>query len=94
MAPEGGGLLLAAVSAAAPAVLEPVHESVRPGTEGARIRASLTAKASALRTHQLTAAETAAQSATERMSLPVVLLFAGFLTFIAYPAVSHVLTTL
>ena len=64
------------------------------GSEGARIRASLTAKASALRTHQLTAAEAAAQSATERMSLPVVLLFAGFLTFIAYPAISHVLTTL
>ena len=33
-----------------------------------------------------------AQAATERMSLPVVLLFAGFLIFIGYPAIARVLT--
>jgi Flp pilus assembly protein TadB len=64
------------------------------GTEGARVRASLAAKAAGLRTRQLADAETAAQAATERMSLPLVLLFAGFLLLIGYPAVAHVLTSL
>lgn len=62
------------------------------GTEGAKVRASLTAKAAAMRARQLSEAETTAQSATERMSLPLVLLFAGFLLLIGYPAVIHVLT--
>ena len=62
------------------------------GTEGAKVRASLTAKAAALRTRQLTDAEATAQAATERMSLPVVLLFGGFLLLIGFPAVAHVLT--
>jgi tight adherence protein C len=64
------------------------------GTEGARIRASLTAKAEALRTRQMSEAEAQAASATERMSMPVVVLFAGFLLFLAFPAVAHVLTGL
>ena len=64
------------------------------GTEGARVRASLAAKAAGLRARQLADAETAAQAATERMSLPLVLLFAGFLLLIGYPAVAHVLTSL
>ncbi|HEY3709389.1 MAG TPA: type II secretion system F family protein [Amycolatopsis sp.] len=64
------------------------------GTEGARVRASLAAKAQALRTHQVTDAETDAQAATERMALPVTLLFLGFLGFIAYPAVMQVLNGL
>jgi Flp pilus assembly protein TadB len=64
------------------------------GTEGAKVRASLAAKAVALRNRQLADAETTAQSATERMSLPLVLLFAGFLLLIGYPAVVHVLTGL
>ena len=64
------------------------------GTEGARVRASLAAKAASLRTHELAEAETADQAATERMSLPVVLLFAGFLLFLGYPAVEKVLTGL
>jgi Flp pilus assembly protein TadB len=64
------------------------------GTEGAKVRASLGAKAASLRTHELAEAESAAQAATERMSLPVVVLFAGFLAFIGYPAIDHVLTGL
>ncbi|SFB63081.1 Type II secretion system (T2SS), protein F [Amycolatopsis marina] len=64
------------------------------GTEGARVRASLAAKAQALRTHQITAAEADAQAATERMALPVTVLFVGFLGFIAYPAVVQVLNGL
>ncbi|AHH98546.1 type II secretion system F family protein [Kutzneria albida] len=61
------------------------------GTEGARVRASLAAKAAALRTRELTDAEGEAQAATERMSLPVVLLFGGFLIFIGFPALASVL---
>jgi tight adherence protein C len=61
------------------------------GTEGAKVRASLAAKAMSLRAHQLAEAETQAQAATERMSLPVVLLFAGFLVFIGYPAMVRIL---
>jgi hypothetical protein len=64
------------------------------GTEGAKVRASLAAKAAALRTHQLTEAESAAQSATERMSLPVMALFLGFLVFIGFPAITQVLNGL
>ncbi|XVS62064.1 type II secretion system F family protein [Actinosynnema sp. CA-299493] len=64
------------------------------GTEGAKVRVSLAAKAHALRTHQITEAEGDAQAATERMSLPVMALFLGFLVFIAYPALSQVLTGL
>jgi tight adherence protein C len=62
------------------------------GSEGAKVRASLAAKAVSLRTHELAEAETADQAATERMSLPVVLLFAGFLVFLGFPAVERVLT--
>jgi len=64
------------------------------GTEGAKVRASLAAKAMSLRAHQLAEAEAEAQAATERMSLPVVLLFAGFLVFIGYPAIARVLAGL
>jgi hypothetical protein len=42
--------------------------------------------------HELSDAESSEQAATEKMSLPVVLLFAGFLCFIAFPAIERVLT--
>ena len=61
------------------------------GTEGAKVRASLAAKAASLRTHELADAESTDQATTERMSLPVVLLFAGFLVFLGYPAVEKVI---
>ncbi len=64
------------------------------GTEGAKVRQSLAAKAAALRAHQLTDAESSAQAATERMSLPVMVLLLGFLTFIIYPAITQVLNGL
>ncbi|HVK20003.1 MAG TPA: type II secretion system F family protein [Actinokineospora sp.] len=63
------------------------------GTEGARVRQTLAAKAVALRTRQTSDAEVAAESATERMSLPVVALLLGFLIFIGYPAMSQVLNS-
>jgi Flp pilus assembly protein TadB len=64
------------------------------GAEGARVRTSLAAKARSLRLRGLTEIEAAAQSASERMSLPIVVLMVGFIVFIAYPAVDRVLTGL
>lgn len=64
------------------------------GTEGARVRASLAAKAAALRTRELTDAEGDAQAATERMSLPVVMLVTAFLIFIGFPAFAQVMGSL
>ncbi|WP_231640816.1 type II secretion system F family protein [Nocardiopsis sp. NRRL B-16309] len=64
------------------------------GADGARIRSSLAAKAKTLRTQFLADLDADAQSDTERMSLPVVLLFAGFLVLLGYPALSHVLFSL
>ncbi|MBS2965646.1 type II secretion system F family protein, partial [Actinocrinis puniceicyclus] len=64
------------------------------GTEGAKIRATLAAKAAAVRNRLLSAAEAEAASATERMGLPTVLLMTGFLIFTGYPAISAVLAGL
>ncbi|HEU0089849.1 MAG TPA: type II secretion system F family protein [Pseudonocardiaceae bacterium] len=64
------------------------------GAEGAKVRASLAAKAAAMRARELTDAEGEAYAATERMSVPVVVLFAGFLVFLGYPAVVTVLSGL
>jgi Flp pilus assembly protein TadB len=61
------------------------------GSEGAKVRSSLRARAVALRERQLTDAEGDANAATERMALPLVALFAGFLIFLGYPAVAAVL---
>jgi Flp pilus assembly protein TadB len=61
------------------------------GEQGARIRSSLSAKAASLRGHQLAEVEAAAQSASERMAVPTVLMFAGFLLFIGFPAVAEIL---
>ncbi|MEV0396516.1 type II secretion system F family protein [Polymorphospora rubra] len=64
------------------------------GTEGAKVRASLRSRAVALRARQLTDAEGEANAATERMALPIVALFAGFLIFLGYPAMATVLSGL
>ena len=61
------------------------------GAEGARVRASISAKAKALRLRGLTDIEAAAQSASERMSLPIVALLVFFVVFLGYPAVTQVL---
>ena len=60
------------------------------GNHGARIRASLAAKADTLRGHQVAETEAAAEAATERMTVPVAVLLFGFLIFIAYPAVAQI----
>lgn len=61
------------------------------GRHGARIRASLAARADSLRSRQLSEIEASAHAATERMGLPLVLLFVGFLCLVGYPAVALVL---
>ena len=60
------------------------------GREGARIRATLAAKAASMRRRELAAAEAAANRATERLFLPGVLLLVGFLLFIGYPAMARI----
>jgi tight adherence protein C len=60
------------------------------GSEGARVRASLLTKARAMRTRALSDTERHAQAASERMALPIVVLMTGFVVFLGYPAVVHV----
>ncbi|MEV3854960.1 type II secretion protein F [Streptomyces sp. NPDC050095] len=62
------------------------------GSEGAKVRGSLAAKARAMRRRRISEADGAAQAATEQMSVPVVLLFAAFLLLIGYPALAQVVT--
>ena len=76
---------------AVPELGELAASAALAGNEGARVRASLAAKARALRLRGLTDIEAAAQSATERMTLPVVLLLLGFIVFLIYPAIDQVL---
>ena len=61
------------------------------GSEGARVRQSLVAKAGSLRQRRMSEAESDANEASERMVIPIVLLGMGFLLFLGYPAVSRVL---
>lgn len=56
------------------------------GEQGARMTASLLAKAQSMRDKQLAEVEARANSATERMGLPMVLLFVAFLVLLGYPA--------
>ena len=63
------------------------------GTSGSRVRSSLHIKARGLRERALNEAEVEAQQATEHMSLPVVLMFSGFLGLIGYPAVAAILNS-
>lgn len=61
------------------------------GSEGARVRRSLMAKAESLRQRRMSEAEAEANESSERMVLPLVLLGLGFLLFLGYPAVNRVL---
>jgi Flp pilus assembly protein TadB len=59
------------------------------GTEGARIKSTLAAKAASIRRHELADAERDANTISERLFIPGVLLLVGFLIFIGYPAVAR-----
>jgi Flp pilus assembly protein TadB len=62
------------------------------GGVGAKVRESLAAKAATLRKRGLSEIQAAANSASERMAIPVVLLVIGLIVFIGYPAISRILT--
>jgi Flp pilus assembly protein TadB len=67
--------------------LQELAASVRlAGEQGAKIKASLASKATALRVQQLARTEAAAHAASERMAIPNVAMFLGFLIFAGYPA--------
>src|SRR5207302_3044763 len=79
---------------AVPELGELAASAALAGSEGARVRASLAARARSLRLRGLSEIEAAAQSASERMSLPIVALMVGFIVFLAYPAIDQVLNGL
>lgn len=61
------------------------------GEAGARVRASVVAKARSLRAREMARAEAAAIAATVRMSLPTALLLGGFVVFVGYPPLATLL---
>lgn len=61
------------------------------GTHGARVRSSLAARAEAMRTRDLADMEAHAEAATERMSVPTVLLVVGFIVFVGFPAAYEII---
>jgi Flp pilus assembly protein TadB len=60
------------------------------GEHGAKVRVSLATQAGALRARQIGEIEADAQAATERMGVPTVLLFVGFIALLGYPALELV----
>ncbi len=61
------------------------------GEHGARVRSSLSAKAASIREHQMAEVRAEAEEATEKMSVPTVLMLFGFIAFVLYPALQFVL---
>jgi tight adherence protein C len=75
--------------------LRDVAQSIRiAGEHGGRIRQSLTSRADALRKNNLAFIEHEAQRRTERMGIPMVTMFVGFVIFIGYPAFVSTVTAL
>ena len=64
------------------------------GVHGARIRSSLAARADSMRARQVAEIEALAQSATERMGLPMMMLFVGFMVLLGYPALQTVVMSM
>jgi Flp pilus assembly protein TadB len=72
--------------------LQELAASVRlAGEQGAKIKESLAAKAASLRGQQLARAEAVAHAASERMAVPNVVMFVGFLAFAGYPALVSII---
>lgn len=68
--------------------LAELHASMSLAGDGAQVRDTLSTKATGIRLRDLAALETEAQAKSETMVLPVVLMFAGFLVLIGYPALA------
>lgn len=79
---------------ALPELTELAATTTLAGTEGARVRASLAARAQTLRTRLLTDTEAASKAATERLGLPWGLLLLGFLVLLGYPALQQISASL
>lgn len=77
-------------SLALPDLVEAASTVALAGTEGARVRRSLEAKARAVRGRELADAEATAQAATQRMAIPTALLMLGFLLLVGYPALQSI----
>lgn len=73
-----------------PEIIEVAGSVQLAGEHGARIRSSLAAKADSLRHRQMGQIEAQAQASTERMGIPMVVLFISFIALIGYPAVTTV----
>lgn len=61
------------------------------GTHGAKVRESLRARSQALRARDLTDMHAQAEAATERMSVPTVVLVVGFIVFVGFPAAHRII---
>lgn len=64
------------------------------GTEGARIRGSLSARTAAMRTAATAELETAAERASSRMSMPLLVLGVAYLLFLLYPPMVAITSSL
>lgn len=60
------------------------------GEHGARIKQSIASRAASLRAGRLAQVEADANAATERMGLPTVVMFVGFMVLIGYPALQQI----
>jgi hypothetical protein len=60
------------------------------GTEGARVRVTLAARAASIRRHELATTEADANAMTEKLFLPGAFLLLGFLLFIGFPAFTRI----
>jgi tight adherence protein C len=61
------------------------------GSHGARVRSSLQARARAMRVRDLADMEGHAEAATERMSVPSVVMVVGFIVFVGFPAAYEII---
>lgn len=76
-----------------PSLVEVAHTVQLAGEHGARIRTSLSTKAKALRQRNLAQVEFDEEQRTEKIGLPLVVLFLGFLILIGYPAFTQTVSS-
>lgn len=70
-----------------------LEATMRLAAGGAKVKASLTAKAVSIREKDLAHIESAAEARSESMILPVMLMFAGFIVLLGYPALAGLAAT-
>lgn len=70
-----------------------LQQSMTLAGDGARVRESLRAKAEAMRDRDRAQQESDAEKRSESMVMPVVMVFAGFLLLIGYPAIAGLSAT-